>query len=152
MDAAKDVAEDFFGDLADGRDAGDTGDTGIEEGSGAEVQEEDGGIGSDRRGTGPEALFYASMEQKLLDAKALVKLGVIVGGACIAEPWPRDAKGKPKVFINGYENRNDVNELLKWLYGDEDGLKGCLEFLGSDLDANVMLTGIGLPPREGRAA
>lgn len=106
-------------------------------------REEDKGIGSDRRGTGPEALFYASIEQKVMDVKALVAAGVIVGGRCVRE-WPLLASGKPKVFLNDYESIKDVNDLLNWLYGGEEGMKGCLEFLGSSLTADRVLRELGL--------
>ena len=100
-------------------------------------------LDSDRRGVGAEALFYASIEQKITDCKALQKLGVIVNGACVKE-WPRTSAGKPKVFINDYENPSHVNALLKWLKGDEDGMKGCLEFLGSNIKPEDVLKALGL--------
>lgn len=137
------AAEDFFADKDRDEDGLElVGDEGV-------GPQEDNGIGSDRRGTGPEALFYASIEQKVMDAKALVASGVIVNGRCVTQ-WPRLANGKPKVFLNDYESPKDVNVLLNWLYGGDDGLKGCLEFLGSKLTADKVLRELGLG--EGRAA
>lgn len=97
-------------------------------------------VDSDRRGVGAEAVFYASIEQKVEDIKSLQKLGVIVNGKCI-QKWPVDAKGKAKTFLNDYDSYSSVNELLQWLYGREagGGLDGMLKFLGSGLDAEKII-------------
>jgi hypothetical protein len=109
-----------------------------------DLQEEtpnyDKSVDSDRRGVGPEAVFYAAIEQKVEDVKSLQKLGVIVNGKCI-DKWPVGANGKKKTFLNDYDSYTSVNELLQWFYGREEGggMAGMLEFLGSGMSAEKII-------------
>ena len=99
-------------------------------------------VGSDRRGVGLEAMLYATIEQAVLDCRALQKAGIIVNGLC-TKHWPRDKKSnKPKVFFSDYDSPSPVNDLLVYLKRGK--MEQDLKILGSPVTAKRTLHKLGL--------
>ena len=94
----------------------------------------------ERNTEGYDAIAYAIIGQAVEDYKVLCRAGVIQNGQCVSI-WPRTISGKVKKFV-AYNSRTMVVELLYFLKCG--GMKSILEQLDSQIDAERILSALGL--------
>ena len=97
---------------------------------------------TDRRPVGPESVFYAAIELKLTDIRRLRELGIIIGTGDVISVWPTLPNGQAQTFLNEYDHRFQVSNLLRWAKGGELAYE--LKFLGCVRSAEEFLEELGL--------